>query len=111
VPAIHPPTIARPVGRRHVPRRVLVLAWLSALLVAASVLGLWIVFGANGVFGATDSANPPVLHIGPQAGAPDVATTRTTFRDLTDPEHPRVWTLERSYRTRAIDVSAIVERR
>ena len=104
MPATHSPPIAQPVGRRHASRRTLVVAWLGALLVAVSLLGLWIVFGAN------DSARPPVLHIGPAAGAVDVATTHTTFRDLTDPDHPRVWSLERSYRTRAVDVPAIVER-
>ena len=105
MPAIHSPTIAPLLGRRHVSRRFLVLTWLIALLAAVSVLGLWIVFGAN------DSAQAPVMHIGPPAGAADVATTRTTFRDLTDSEHPRTWTLERSDRTRAADVQAIVGRR
>jgi hypothetical protein len=50
------------------------------------------------------------MHIGPPA-AEGVATNRTTFRDLTDPDHPRVWTLELSHRTRAVDVAPIVERR
>lgn len=105
MPAIHTPTIAPPLGRRHLSRRIVVLTWLVALLTAVSMLALWIVIGAN------DSAQTPVMHIGPPAGAADVATTRTTFRDLTDPEHPRTWTLERSYRTRAFDVRAIIEHR
>jgi len=105
MPALHFPTIAPPLGRRHVSRRFLVLTWLVTLVVAVSVFGSWMVFGTKG------SAQAPVMHIGPPAGAAGVTTTRTTFRDLTDPEHPRTWTLERSYRARAIDVPATVERR
>jgi hypothetical protein len=93
--------IAPSLRRRHVSRRFVVLTWLIAVLVAAAVSGLW-------VFGGSDGAQAPVMHIGPPAGAADVTTVRTTFRDLTDPEHPRIWTLERSYRTRAVDVPATV---
>jgi hypothetical protein len=80
------------------------LAWLIALLVAVSVVGFWIASRAD------DSRPTPVMHIGPPA-AEGVATNRTTFRDLTGPDHPRVWTLELSHRTRAVDVAPIVERR
>jgi hypothetical protein len=102
---VHPPTAARPIGRRQSSRRFVALAWLIALLVAASLFGLWLVYGG------TESTEAPVMHLGPPAAGTGVVTTRTTFRDLTDPEHPRSWTLERSYRTKAVDVPATVEGR
>jgi hypothetical protein len=98
--------MAPPVGRRHVSRRLVLLVWLIVALVAVAVFGTWIVSTMN------EPAPPtPVMHIGPPATGADVAVTRTTFRDLTNPEHPRTWTLEKAYRTRAVDARAIVEPR
>ena len=106
MPVSHSPSMVPHVGRRHLSRRLVVLVWLIVALVAVTVFGMWIVSGTN------ESAPPtPVMHIGPPAAGADVAVTRTTFRDLTDPEHPRTWTLEKAYRTRAVDARAIVEPR